>query len=291
MKIQNYHPDTKEFLNESDAAIDPLESKVRGEDIFMLPANATTKALPTDPALPAGHVWVHTPNDPAEWVATVDHRGKTVYNTTTGLESVVDYLGDLQAGFSFDEPVIPPSIQEVEWQAQTYSKNVKVNNQPDKVPQKFEDAMAADVLRDYLLDQAKSLYAQLMENGLSDYPMMEMIGWAKQESEATRWVDDSNGATLAVTDVPAMQYLVAKRDAKALADVSKADITTLAGKILANASIFTLFYANITGQRQWVEFELNKAYNENITNSARRAALLAVNIQSIQDAADEILGS
>lgn len=55
MKIYNYDRDTKEYLGESDAPIDPMASKREGRVVFLLPANATFEA----PTIEASKISVH----------------------------------------------------------------------------------------------------------------------------------------------------------------------------------------------------------------------------------------
>lgn len=43
MRVYLYDEITKEFIMEEDAHIDPLETKKKGENVYLLPANATFK--------------------------------------------------------------------------------------------------------------------------------------------------------------------------------------------------------------------------------------------------------
>lgn len=43
MKAYLYNEKTKEFISEVNAQIDPLETKKKGENVYLLPANATFK--------------------------------------------------------------------------------------------------------------------------------------------------------------------------------------------------------------------------------------------------------
>lgn len=49
MKIFNYNSDTKEFLGESDANLDPLETQNQGKPVYLLPAHATFTAPTVGP--------------------------------------------------------------------------------------------------------------------------------------------------------------------------------------------------------------------------------------------------
>lgn len=46
MKVYFYDKDTFEFKREAEANIDPLETELKGEPVYMLPANATFTAPP-----------------------------------------------------------------------------------------------------------------------------------------------------------------------------------------------------------------------------------------------------
>ena len=74
MKVYNYHPETKEYIGESEARPNPLEP-----GNFLIPALATTTILPG--AIP-GKARVFD----GAWTQVEDHRGATIWNTVT-LES------------------------------------------------------------------------------------------------------------------------------------------------------------------------------------------------------------
>lgn len=48
MRVYLYDEITKEFIMEEDAHIDPLETKKKGENVYLLPANATFKEPPQE---------------------------------------------------------------------------------------------------------------------------------------------------------------------------------------------------------------------------------------------------
>ena len=48
MKLYHYDPITKVYAGETEARLDPLESKKQGKDIFLIPAYATPEA-PVEP--------------------------------------------------------------------------------------------------------------------------------------------------------------------------------------------------------------------------------------------------
>lgn len=49
MDIYQFHPKTREFIRKTKAKLDPLETKKRGEDVYLLPSDATF-----EPPLDAG---------------------------------------------------------------------------------------------------------------------------------------------------------------------------------------------------------------------------------------------
>ena len=80
MKIYNYDKDTDVYLNEDEAVASPLE-----DDIFLIPANATTK----EPLETKDGFAVCFKED--EWVYVVDNRDKNYYENK---ELVLFELGD-----------------------------------------------------------------------------------------------------------------------------------------------------------------------------------------------------
>tara|TARA_B100000029_G_scaffold511703_1_gene606468 strand:+ start:142 stop:666 length:525 start_codon:yes stop_codon:yes gene_type:complete len=87
MKIYNYNRDTGEYVGESTATPNPVTI---GE--WLIPAYATTDAPPSSSK---GEVVVWD-SESKGWTTTVDKRGTTVYDTTTGEDSVVDYIGPIR---------------------------------------------------------------------------------------------------------------------------------------------------------------------------------------------------
>lgn len=92
MKIYNYKEDTKEFTNVSEAKLDILESKKKGQDIYLIPANATEKSCERR----EGYVACFVDND---WLYRKDLRGKLQINLTTKELSTIDYIGEVKEGY------------------------------------------------------------------------------------------------------------------------------------------------------------------------------------------------
>lgn len=112
MKIHNYHPITGEYLNSTDADIDPMETIKAGEDIYLIPANATSQVLPN---IAADHVACFVDG---AWEIRRDLRG-TRYWDATG-EHVVKTLDSLHQ----EATLIPPpthyhTLIEGAWQVTT----------------------------------------------------------------------------------------------------------------------------------------------------------------------------
>lgn len=69
MNVYKYNEDTKEYIGTEAAQLDPLETKLQGKNIYLLPANATFTAPPTAKEGFA-MVW-----NGKEWQEAEDHRG------------------------------------------------------------------------------------------------------------------------------------------------------------------------------------------------------------------------
>jgi hypothetical protein len=70
MEIYNYDSETKEYLNSNEANIDPLETQLQGEDVFLLPAFATYDEPPT-----ADENEKAVFGEDENWSVVSDHRG------------------------------------------------------------------------------------------------------------------------------------------------------------------------------------------------------------------------
>lgn len=94
--LHTYHAKTKEYTGEYEY----YWVKDMG-----IAANSTTTP---PPSVQAKEVAIFEDND---WVVVQDNRGTVVYNTENQQESVVDYVGEIKAGFT----TIPPLSQYDTW--------------------------------------------------------------------------------------------------------------------------------------------------------------------------------
>ncbi|WP_265658376.1 hypothetical protein [Francisella philomiragia] len=94
MKIYNYDKNTQEYLSIEDALESPLE-----KGVYMIPANATT-IIP--PKVKTNQVAIFQKK---EWIIKSDYRSSTIYNTKTQESKEVDYIGDIEEGWTLLEPL------------------------------------------------------------------------------------------------------------------------------------------------------------------------------------------
>lgn len=103
MIFYTYDEKTKEYTGTQNAFIDPLETKKRGKNVYLVPANATDlKPLETK----ENQAVIF---NGSEWELIADYRGKTYYVGTEQHE--MKELGDLPNGATF-EPVEPEKTLE-----------------------------------------------------------------------------------------------------------------------------------------------------------------------------------
>ena len=92
MKLYLYDEFTKEYVETIEAYLDPEETKIKGEEVYMYPANSTNIEPPTTVE---NEVCIFEADN---WVIKVDYRGQ--YQCNENLEiSLIDNVGDLQEGF------------------------------------------------------------------------------------------------------------------------------------------------------------------------------------------------
>lgn len=101
MQVYKYDEQTKEYTQTEQALIDPLETELKGENVYLLPANATFEK----PNLQDGFasVWNGT-----QWENIEDNRGKEYWldtDTFGTLAHTMKELGAFPAGAVFTAPV------------------------------------------------------------------------------------------------------------------------------------------------------------------------------------------
>lgn len=92
MKIYNYNRETFEYLYETEARLDPEESKIQDSEIYLLPAYATFNKPSTNLLKDEVHVFNINKN---KWVRTKNYRGKIIYNKSDLSSKVITELGDI----------------------------------------------------------------------------------------------------------------------------------------------------------------------------------------------------
>lgn len=93
-----YDKDTKEYIASMEAQKDPLESKIKERDVYLLPINATfTK--PVAPTKGFSQVW-----NGSSWDLVVDERGKRYVKSPYDRQDVfiVENLGQVEGYFVSD---------------------------------------------------------------------------------------------------------------------------------------------------------------------------------------------
>ena len=98
MIFYTYDEKTKEYTGTQNDFIDPLETKKRGENVYLFPRNATYQK---PPKTEENQALIFNGD---EWEIVADYRGKTYYIGTEQHE--MKELGDLPKGATF-EPVEP----------------------------------------------------------------------------------------------------------------------------------------------------------------------------------------
>lgn len=97
MKIYHFDPNTNELLGEGEATQSPLE-----KGVFLIPANATALEPPKSKK---GKV-VAFDGGAGAWTLVDDHRGKSLFSTSTGAEKKITSLQETlnQEGFTTEKP-------------------------------------------------------------------------------------------------------------------------------------------------------------------------------------------
>lgn len=131
IKVFNLRADTIEFIGAGDVYIPPHTG---------LPANCTTIQ---PPAISAGKVAIFNGKDES-WSLDEDHRGETVYDTTTGQSVFISDIGPLPV----NTVTAAPSGQYDKWDGQAWvkdeeaEKNARLKEAAEKQRQRIADARA-----------------------------------------------------------------------------------------------------------------------------------------------------
>jgi hypothetical protein len=92
MLVYNYNPITKEYIDYSNAELDPEETKIQGKDVYLIPANATLKEPPN---VKKNQIQVFH-ND---WYIEPDFRGQ--YMVGEEMQPIeIKEIGDLPLGYA-----------------------------------------------------------------------------------------------------------------------------------------------------------------------------------------------
>jgi len=130
MNIYRYHPDTYEYLGTSGARIDPLETAKRGEEVYLIPANATPDQPPQAGANQAAR------RISSAWELVDDYRGQEYWHKDTGEKITITDLGvTIPDEYPLQAP--PAGMYDPIWDGQAWVETaivfqgIKVQNKAD----------------------------------------------------------------------------------------------------------------------------------------------------------------
>lgn len=174
MEIYHYSEDGV-FIGSSSARPSPLE-----EGVYLIPAYATD--VPP-PETSDGQAAVFSEG---AWALAEDHRGKTIYDTTTRAKSEVESLGPLPDGKTTQEPPSPHHV----WDGTTWTLMLKTAKTLKKTEFKRK---AHNVIVSRLPDwKQRNLTARMVE--LVDKGKQNLTTTEQAEMDAARtewaWVKD-----------------------------------------------------------------------------------------------------
>jgi len=173
MKNYNYHPVTHEFINATDARLDPLESKIQGQSVYLLPSNAT-RGAPPEVGEKEIAVFVN-----GKWEIKPDHRGTTYYDTQTGEPIIIDTIGEINETLADT----PPSSAFDEWDGEKWVKSLS----------KMKDAKKTEIQNDRAdAERLFNLLKPLIDGGNAADLESSLIAQAdaaknEEELEAVKW--------------------------------------------------------------------------------------------------------
>ncbi len=112
MNIYHYHHETGEYLKTTEAKLDPRESKIQDQEVYLIPACATSVA---PPQAEEGMARVF---DGAAWNLVEDHRGESLYAVSDGQITTITELGTIPDGHTLEVPpagMVQPQYVDGEW--------------------------------------------------------------------------------------------------------------------------------------------------------------------------------
>ncbi|ECD5869801.1 tail fiber assembly protein [Salmonella enterica subsp. enterica serovar Muenster] len=169
IKIYNLRSDTNEFIGAGDAYIPPHTG---------LPANCTDIAPPD---IPASHIAVFDA-ETGTWSLHEDHRGETVYDTTTGNQVYISAPGSLPENVTS----VSPDGEYQKWDGKAWVK--------DEAAEKAAQLRQAEETKSRLLQMASEKIAPLQDavdlDEATDKEKASLLAWKKYRVQVNR-VDTS----------------------------------------------------------------------------------------------------
>lgn len=106
-KIYNYHPITNEYIGESTADIDPLESKIQKKEIYLAPANSTELKPPITYTNQVACF------ESGQWIVKPDFRGQTYYDKETREPIIINFIGNIPENYTLELPILVLSVDKL----------------------------------------------------------------------------------------------------------------------------------------------------------------------------------
>ncbi|EDS5957868.1 tail fiber assembly protein [Salmonella enterica subsp. enterica] len=170
IKIFNLRSDTNEFIGAGDAYIPPHTG---------LPANCTDIAPPD---IPASHIAVFDA-ETQTWSLHEDHRGETVYDTTTGNQVYISEPGPLPENVTS----VSPGGEYQKWDGKAWVK--------DEAAEKAAQLRQAEETKSRLLQIASEKIAPLQDavdlDEATNKEKASLLAWKKYRVQVNR-VDTSS---------------------------------------------------------------------------------------------------
>lgn len=170
IKIFNLRSDTNEFIGAGDAYIPPHTG---------LPANCTDIAHPD---IPASHIAIFDA-ETQTWSLHEDHRGETVYDTTTGNQVYISAPGPLPENVTS----VSPGGEYQKWDGKAWVK--------DEAAEKAAQLRQAEETKSRLLQMATEKIAPLQDavdlGEATDDEKARLLAWKKYRVQVNR-VDTVN---------------------------------------------------------------------------------------------------